>query len=444
MRDLSGNGLKDIATANSVSNNVNLWLDGPGGLPPAASITTPGSPSSLVAGELNGQPGLDLAVTGFSSNGVYVHSAPANSAIPQAPAFLNAGPQPFGIVAADFNADGRLDLAVSNFGTSTVSVLLANGTGGFLPRQAHSVGSANLSLATGDFNGDGLPDLAVANFHAGTVSVLLNLGNGTFSPHATYSAGNAPRGITTADFNGDGRDDLAVASTADGTVSTLINAGDGTFLARQVWPVGASPQAVTVGDVNNDGILDLVVPNFDGGTVSVLVGTGGGIFRPQIQFAVGAQPTAVAIGDIDRDGRPDLVVSTYSGYLSILLNATPTAAFTSHPASIARVRGQMAVYEVTAGPPPGQPLHVRWFKDGIAMNDGPRINGSASTRLQVLVDGQVDAGTYEARLSSLCGTVRSLPAYLVVDDCPADYNADGAVDLADLLDFLGFWQVGCP
>ena len=50
------------------------------------------------------------------------------------------GSEPTSIVAGDFNGDGRTDLAVTNFGSGTVSILLGDGDGTFQPQATYAVG----------------------------------------------------------------------------------------------------------------------------------------------------------------------------------------------------------------------------------------------------------------------------------------------------------------
>ena len=83
---------------------------------------------------------------------------------------------------------------------------------GFLAPLVFPAGDSPRSVAVGDFNGDGILDLAVANRYQNTVSVLLGQGDGTFLPAQSYAAGIYPRSVAVGDFNGDGKPDLAVAN----------------------------------------------------------------------------------------------------------------------------------------------------------------------------------------------------------------------------------------
>ena len=91
-----------------------------------------------------------------------------------------AGTNPTSVAAGDFNGDGKLDLVVANGGSGNVSILLGNGDGTFQTHLDYGVASAPRSVAVGDFNGDGKLDLAVANSGSGNISILLGNGDGTF------------------------------------------------------------------------------------------------------------------------------------------------------------------------------------------------------------------------------------------------------------------------
>ena len=108
-------------------------------------------------------------------------------------------------------------------GNATVSVLLGNGDGTFLPKVDYPIASGSYSVAIGDFNADGAADLAAANASLNSVSILLNNGDGTFAPKGDLGTGPFPHFVVTADFDGDGRTDLATADHNGNSVSVLRN-----------------------------------------------------------------------------------------------------------------------------------------------------------------------------------------------------------------------------
>jgi len=84
--------------------------------------------------------------------------------------------EPSSITAGDWDGDGDLDLAVVNSFTDNVMVLLNDGSGGFSEAVGSPVrvGSDPVSVTAGDWDGDGDLDLAVVNSFTDNVTVLHN------------------------------------------------------------------------------------------------------------------------------------------------------------------------------------------------------------------------------------------------------------------------------
>src|SRR5437588_3860137 len=88
---------------------------------------------------------------------------------------VNSGPQ--AVIFADLTGDTKQDIVVANGLGSSISVILNNGAGWFLPSHTYSVGWGPYAIATGDFNEAGRLDLAVTTTKV--LSVLLGNGDGT-------------------------------------------------------------------------------------------------------------------------------------------------------------------------------------------------------------------------------------------------------------------------
>src|SRR5262249_36157395 len=241
----------------------------------------------------------------------------------------------------DFNGDGKADLATANVGGHSISVLLGNGDGTFLPKTDITIPATPLiispyALTVGDFNGDGKLDIAASTQAAGSeemMTMLLGNGNGTFQlPVSTLTdtvvpvvgfgfSGGGQSSISAADFNGDGHLDLVVVNNKDfltplgrglftsspstGSVSVLLGNGDGTVQAPRTFTVGSSAQSVAVGDFNGDRRPDFAVNNRSSNTVSVFTNGGGGSFSSSTILGAGASGN-LAAGDFNGDGITDL------------------------------------------------------------------------------------------------------------------------------------------
>jgi FG-GAP-like repeat len=336
--DLNGAGGLDLAVANQGASNVSILLgngNGTFGAPTNVAVGT--DPVAVVAADLNGAGGLDLAVVNENAqnpgdvgsvsillgNGAGGFSNAAGSPITVG----GADGAPQAIAVADLNGAGGLDLAVVNEGANNVSILLGNGNGTFTAGSSVSVGSLPQSIAAGLFNADAIIDLAVVNEGTSNVSILLGNGTGGFTPGSAVSTGAAPSDVGTADVNADGKADLIVANTDGNSVSILLGNGTGGFANATGSPVGGltGPEGTVAADFNADGKLDLAVANTGTTNLSILLGNGAGGFTASgSPLAAGGAPTTVVAADLTGDTKPDLAVANYdSGNVTVQLNTTP-------------------------------------------------------------------------------------------------------------------------
>ncbi len=200
--DFDGDGILDLAVANSVSNTVTILRgNGSGGFTPfpgqPATVAVGSTPHSVVVGDFDGDGILDLAVANSASNTVTILRGNGSGGFTQ----FTGSPVAVGVVPNlwrwGFNGNGILDLAVANRGSGTVSILLGNGSGGFSNATGSpvAVGSNPLWVAIGDFNGDGIADLATANQNNNNVSLLRGNGSRGFAqfPSSPVAVGSAPQ-----------------------------------------------------------------------------------------------------------------------------------------------------------------------------------------------------------------------------------------------------------
>ena len=73
------------------------------------------------------------------------------------------GVSPSSVAAGDFNGDGTTDLAAANRGANSVSILLGSREGLFPTRLDLGVGEDPWAVAVADIDGDGKNDLAFAD-----------------------------------------------------------------------------------------------------------------------------------------------------------------------------------------------------------------------------------------------------------------------------------------
>jgi Ca2+-binding RTX toxin-like protein len=338
-QDFNGDGLADLAVANSSLNDgsVSIFLGtGQGNFGPATNFPVGNGrlPRGIVAGNFNGDTLPDLAVStiiaGDLGGEVYVFLGTGQGNFDDGTNF-GGGSRQQAITAGDFNQDGFADLVVVE--TARAAIALGTGQGTFGNFNTVGTATSPLALEIGDFNADNNLDVVVSNGGSDpSISIFFGTGQGTFGTSVSL-LNVAPRvsSIAVADFNADGRSDLAL--TRGQNVSILLATGPGTFSNPANFNAGLDPNDIAVGDFNADGKLDLAVANADVVTfsneVSILTGTGQGTFNRPFNYKTGGDtPIALASGDFNFDSRQDIaVLNTNSKNVSILLNFLLKASF---------------------------------------------------------------------------------------------------------------------
>jgi hypothetical protein len=323
--DFNGDGRLDLATASDAPDKVTILTNNGGGVFAAAGTVLTGggtSPHTPIAGDLDGDGDIDIAVSLKNTNQVriLVNNAGTFSLGP----VFSVGLEPRDMAIADIDNDGDLDLAVSNRDGNTVSVLRNMGGLNFNVSSVQA-GVEPRSIAFGDVSGDGLADLVIASHDSAQVLVLANIGGGAFAPLSTIALGALkPEGIALARLNGDALLDIAASTSNNGVefVSVSLNQGGGAFAGATHFPTGGADSSFLVAaDLDLDGDIDLATANTDSNNVSLLAGNGAGSFGAAQLRSVGSEPGHILAADLDGNGSPDLVTTdSSSNAVSVLLN----------------------------------------------------------------------------------------------------------------------------
>lgn len=142
------------------------------------------------------------------------------------------GDNPFGIAIGDVNADGNPDLAVANSpssmgegkGKNGMTVLLGDGSGKFTKTKGspYEAGKIPNRIAIGDVNGDGINDIVTSDNDSNMIYLFTMDKNGSVSSQSAIKVGNHPKGIAITDINRDGKHDIVVCNQLDNNISVLI------------------------------------------------------------------------------------------------------------------------------------------------------------------------------------------------------------------------------
>jgi hypothetical protein len=289
-------------------------------------------PTSVVAGDWNGDGATDFAVGTEAPNvRVFINDNDGSGDFTEAASSPEGlGNNPTSLTAGDWNGDGAIDFAVGTQAPNVRVFLNDNdGTGDFTEAATspEALGSNPTSLTAGDWDGDGALDFAVAT-QAPDVRVFINDNDGTgnFSNTSTLNLGSNPTSVISGDWDGDGALDFAVATQAP-DVRVFLNDNDGTgdFTEAATSPeaLGNNPTSLTAGDWDGNGVLDFVVGT-QAPDVRVFLndndGTGDFTEAATSPVALGSNPTSLIAGDWDVDRALDFAVGTQAPDVRVFLN----------------------------------------------------------------------------------------------------------------------------
>ncbi len=278
--DLDGDLDLDLASANRIASTLTVFLQtSPGGFA-ESPIVLGGtritySPSSIAAGDLDGDGDLELVSTNFGSDDLTIFEQVSPGAFGAEPIVLG-GPEliegPWSLVVVDLDGDSDLDLASANSVGNNLTVFWQTSTGAFDPEPAYLGGSATTPIPRAiiafDVDGDGDLDLASANVTGPTLTVFRQVSPGTFDPDPLVLGGPGtlvnPQSLVAADLDGDGDLDLASPDSSANKVAIFWQLAPAIFDPLPTYVFGLGHQAISAADVDGDGDLDLALANLGG------------------------------------------------------------------------------------------------------------------------------------------------------------------------------------
>lgn len=319
----------DLVAANADSGTVTVLLgDGKGQFHAAAGspVAAGHIPNDIAITDMNGDGNPDLVIADHQSPFITILLGDGKGGFrpaPGSPVDVHSHPHPHGVVAGDFNGDGRPDVVTDSWGTNQIELLLGDGKGGIhTPGRYFATGRRPYErLRSADFNGDGLPDIVTTNLDDGTVTILLADGKGGFrnASGSPFPAGAKPWQVAIDDVNGDGKFDLLIIpyerdipDAAQNAVTVLLGDGKGAFrpMPGSSLPLEGchGPDGVTAGDLRGDGLHDIVIACAESRNLTIFEPDGDGRFISSSQPFKGGWG-AVAFADLSNNHRGELITA---------------------------------------------------------------------------------------------------------------------------------------
>ena len=310
--DFNGDGLQDIAVANSGTKSITMFLGNRQRIVVHESDYEPiydSFPSIVVAGNFNDDQRSDIVIAYNDADNVdMLISYDTGILIPQEKYSTGQGPND--IASGDFNNDTYQDIAVVNQDSNSLRIFLEYINGSFANPITHSTGinSEPVSLAVGHLNKDFSLDIVTVNYGTGTVDVFLGLGNSSFIRQNRYSADHGVSHVVVEDLNNDGCTDIVVGNVYGDRLVILLGHSNGSFSKRRVASTGSDMYKLAISDLNNDNYLDLVIINQPPNTINIFSGYGNGSFHISTIISTDRDPLDIAVEDFNHDNYQDIAV----------------------------------------------------------------------------------------------------------------------------------------
>lgn len=282
------------------------------------------SPGNIVAGDVNndGKPDLVVACGENRSLNLFKGRGDGQFDVAAGSPILLPYP-PNEIVIGDMNKDGNADLIAGSHDSYGIMILPGDGQGNFMvsPDPSVTMKEGNHphthGLGIGDLNGDGYPDIVTANSSDNDISVVLNNGSGGFIPStgSPFPVSTSPYPLALGDMNNDGHLDIVSTSASSKFLTILFGDGSGTFSRSDIPLRTTSPGFVAIGDVDDDSIADLVMTHLERSELTVLTGNANGDFTEVTgsPFNLGSSAWYLAIADLNGDANPDVLTAANQG-----------------------------------------------------------------------------------------------------------------------------------
>jgi len=261
--DLDGDGKTDYIFSSSSTDQISVFLSSSGIDREKMLIFQTGNqrggPGDIVIGDFDGDGLRDIAVANSNVIGgtlnITIFWSFRNRSFSRIDNIKLDG-APESLIGGDFNGDGLLDLAAQTCCPESELLVLLSSRDRRIKIEKLSIDENSFGgLIAEDFNGDRITDLAFAS-RSGRDVFIVQLGANAQPSNIIQVQINAAYYLKTADIDSDGNTDLIVLN--DRAVNVLLGRGNGTFKAGP--EIRTSPATrLIISDFNSDKMNDLII-----------------------------------------------------------------------------------------------------------------------------------------------------------------------------------------
>lgn len=198
--DLNSDEILDLVYASYSNRRLSvLHGNGDGTFTVSANISVPySSPSSVTTGDFTGDGIKDLATANYNGHSI-IFRGTGNGQY----TFFDVEYSGTGLTdidSVDYDSDGDLDIVISNYRTNSLWFFNNDGAGHFDYNYYRAVGLGPRDIEIQDLNGNGIPDIVVSNYRGHSMSVLHGDGS-FFSYQRAYLMSDYPWEIAIGSYN---------------------------------------------------------------------------------------------------------------------------------------------------------------------------------------------------------------------------------------------------
>ncbi len=451
--DFNGDSIADIAMVDGFYIYVQIGV-GDGRFVFGSRIAREdGTGANILAADLNSDGNDELIASISSTRSIYIYTSNGDGSFESNLPHLTTG-RPTSVVAGDIDGDSDVDIVVANSG---ITILINDGTG--VVSTTRTIGATTNvdTVQIEDLNNDGHLDIiAIENNSEGRGYVYLGGTGVSFSEPTTFFSDPNNGAIAVADINLDGLMDVVSANHSSGSnhLSVLLGTPDIGFATRQLaFEIWKDADSLRGGDFNGDGQSDFAYVNTDQNVIYVRFGNETQGFGDAISISVGEAPGQLVVADFNSDGYDDLVSSNFGSQDLTVWYSDTQGGFTDRTTLLAAPTPNFQAHRLAAGDFNGDGRQDFILSDGTTyLNMEHRVFTVKESNVSwgltrdidvaLLDDDQyadvivADHGNDRARLyfGSATGDF-SPPTAVALGDGPtsilaADFNGDGRPDIA--------------